>query len=278
LIGAFNQEESAQERFFETDYSPNFSYYKILLANFILYKPNDKLTFSMINTSDDFQDPIDIRVTNYRYTNGGRVEYTEKKLYATIAGYYQHGRTAAGKPLSAYYYQPEVKYVFPKVITLRLGAEVFSGDDATNKDTEYVKKSHSFDALYGVNHRFLGSMDYFTRFPKDYNNAGLFAPYLFAIFDVSKKIQLRTDFHAFFLQNNFVVNDQIINKYLLFENDLLLTYKPNAYTELQFGYSYALAEKSFEYIKPGGNSNLWQDWAFLMITFKPELFKKSSEN
>jgi Alginate export len=278
LIGAFNQEESAQERFFETDYSPSFSYYKILLANFILYKPTDKITFSMINTTDDFQDPVDKRITNYRYTNGGRVELTNKNIYLTMSGYYQHGRTAVGKPLSAYYYQPEVKYVFQNLVTFRLGAEVFSGDDATNTNPEYVKKSHSFDALYGVNHRFLGSMDYFTRFPKDLNNAGLVAPYLFIMFDANKKIQLRSDFHTFFSQNNFVVKNQVINKYLLFENDFLLTYKPNSYTELQLGYSYAITEESFEYIKPVGNSQLWQDWAYLMITFKPELFRKISEN
>lgn len=269
LIGAFNQEQGAQERFFETDFSPGFNNYKVLLANFIKYK-TDKFTLTGINVADAFQDAQNIRTTHWRYTSGGRIEFTKNRWYTTLAGYYQYGNTSKGTKLSAWYLQPEAQYKDNKHWTIRLGAEVFSGDNGLRPDNT----SQSFDALYGVNHRFLGSMDYFTRFPGDLNNAGLVAPYLFIFYDVNKKMTLRADGHLFSSQNNFVPDGALaaIDKYLGFENDLLIRYRPNTYTEIDLGYSWASLSESMEYIKKGGNSSLFQSWAFLMITFNPEIF------
>ena len=269
LIGAFNQEQGAQERYFETDFSPDFSNYKMLIAHFLKYKPTQALTLTAINASDGFQDAANPRQNHYRFTSGGRVEHTGKSLYFTVAGYYQYGHNFEGKAIKAFYVQPEIKYKLPKHLSFRLGAEVFSGDDAMKpSDT-----SHSFDALYGVAHRFLGSMDLFTRFPKDFGNAGIINPYLFTFLDLSKKWTFRTDEHLFFSESPYAVNGEAIDKYLGFEHDLLLIYTPNAFTEIQLGYSYLLASESMAAVKKGGNSALWQDWAFLMLTFKPELFR-----
>lgn len=267
LFGAFNQEGG--EHFFETDFSPDFTSYKLLGVHYLKYQPSEQWAITTLNATDGFQDTQDFRKTHFRFTSGGRVERTGKSLYLTLAAYYQYGHTPEGLGLRAFYFQPEARYRFPKLLTLRLGAEVFSGDDAMVPSAV----SHSFDALYGVNHRFLGSMDYFTRFPKDLNNAGLVAPYLFAILNIHEKWTFRTDQHLFFSENHFMANGELIDSYLGFEQDLLLKYAPNSFTEVQLGYSYMLPTQSMEYIKKGGNSRLWQDWAFLMVTFKPELFK-----
>lgn len=270
LIGAFNQ---SQERFFETTFTPvDFINYKILAVHFLKYKLSEKFILTTINAMDAFQDK-NPRNNNYRFTSGGRIEYIREKLYLTIAAYAQYGETPLGQELSAYYYQPEIKFAPFKPLTFRLGAEVFSGDDATKPSNV----SHSFDALYGVNHRFLGSMDFFTRFPADFNNAGIIAPYFFTFFDLTKKITLRTDEHLFFSQNNFVKAGAIIDKYLGFENDLLLIYKPVKSTEIQLGFSYAFLTESMEIIKKKGNSELFHTWGYLMITFKPELLNIKRE-
>jgi hypothetical protein len=271
LIGAFNQ---SQERFFETTFTPvSFTNYKILVAHFLKYKLSDKIILTSINAMDAFQDLKNLHKNFYRFTSGGRIEYTRSKLYLTVAAYYQYGETPSGQKLSAYYYQPEIKYIPVNPLTFRLGAEVFSGDDGAK--TSAV--SHSFDALYGVNHRFLGSMDFFTRFPADFNNAGIVAPYLFTFFDLTKKITVRSDEHLFFSQNNFVKAGKIIDRYLAFENDLLFIYKPVKSTEVQLGFSYALVTESMEIIKKKGNSDLLQTWGYLMVTFKPELLNFKRE-
>jgi hypothetical protein len=269
LIGAFNQEAGAHERFFATDFSPDFSNYKTLFAYFLKYKATDNITFTAINASDGFQDKANPRENHFRFTSGGRGEYTHKNLYLTLAAYYQYGKKPDGHKVQAYYYQPEASYKLPKHWTFRLGAEVFSGDNGTKNE----EVSHSFDALYGVNHRFLGSMDYFTRFPGDLNNAGLIAPYLFIFYDVTKKMTLRADYHLFYSQNKLLVEGQLNEQYLGFENDLLLAYAPNTYTSLNLGFSYSLMTEGMEVVKPGGNSDLLQTWAFFMVTFKPQLFQ-----
>lgn len=270
LIAAYNQEEGAQERFFETDFSPEiFNNYKILLANFWKWTATDRVTFTIINAMDAFQDEVNTRNHHYRFTSGGRLEYEKKSLYFTLAGYYQYGETPSGMILRAYYYQPEVKYQTHKHWTFRLGAEVFSGDN--NKNPSNI--SNSFDALYGVNHRFLGSMDYFTRFPADFNSAGLIAPYFFTFYELNKEVLLRADFHLFFSQNNYVQDGRVIDNYLGFENDLLLRFTPNEYSVFDLGYSYALPTSSMEVIKNGGDNSLLQSWAFVMLTFKPNLFQ-----
>ncbi|MEZ4827380.1 MAG: alginate export family protein [Bacteroidia bacterium] len=269
LIGAFNQGKGAQENFFDTDFSPGFSSYKVLLVNFLKYKKGE-FTLSGVNSADAFQDTDSSAITYWRFTQGGRIEYSHKRLYATLAGYFQYGKTPKGQALSAWYIQPEIQYKDNQHWTIRLGAEIFSGDDGLYPTTT----SHSFDALYGVNHRFLGTMDYFTRFPNDFNNAGLIDPYLFVFFKVNEKLTLRTDGHLFYSQNNFLPEGEqtAIARYLGFENDLLLYYKANSFTEIQLGYSWATFTPSMVYIKKGGNSDLIQHWAFLMITFKPKLF------
>lgn len=58
------------------------------------------------------------------------MEHTGKSLYFTVAGYYQYGHNFEGKAIKAFYVQPEIKYKLPKHLSFRLGAEVFSGDDA----------------------------------------------------------------------------------------------------------------------------------------------------
>lgn len=270
LIAAFNQN---QERVFETYYTPNFNFYKSLFANFWNVKLDSHLTLTTIHATEGFQNLTNLHNTYYRNTSGGRIEYRYKNTYLTIAGYYQYGQTPTGNGLSAFYIQPELQLTLTPKTKLFLGAELFSGDDATKPSSI----SHSFDALYGVNHRFLGTMDYFTRFPRDFNNAGIIDPYLFLFYDITPKLSIRSDAHAFFSQNHVLVDNQVINQYLAFEHDLLLIFKPNSYTKLDFGVSWLKAEKSMEYIKQGGNSNKIAQWAYIQVTFKPELFKWSSK-
>ena len=270
LFGAYNQQAGSQNNNFETDFSPGFSNYKALVVHYLQFKPNSQLTLTTLNATDAFQDPIRTRKHYWRGTSGGRIEYAKHGYYLTMAAYYQYGDNKTGQRLGAYYWQPEVKVMVAADLTFRLGAEVFSGDNGLKP----YQASNSFDALYGVNHRFLGFMDLFTQFPNDLNQAGLIAPYLFAFYNVGQKVTLRADGHLFFSQNNFVPAGETdaIDKYLGFENDLQVQYKPNFFTAIELGFSYGLFTESMEQIKQGGNSDLFQSWGYCMVTFNPELF------
>ncbi|GAB4423236.1 MAG: alginate export family protein [Bacteroidia bacterium] len=272
LLGAFNQEQGAQNRFAGTDFSPGFKNYKALLVAYARYRAGEHLAVIGLHASDMYQDADSVRLHHWRHTSGGRLTYARAGHTLTLAAYYQYGHTARGQGLSAYYLQPEWQYKARLRWTLRLGAELFSGDDGLRPSAV----SRSFDALYGVNHRFLGSMDYFTRFPDDPNGVGLVAPYLFLFCDLGEKLTLRADAHLFFSQNNFVLPGQAtaIGRFLGFEQDLLVRFRPNSYTLLDLGYSYLLATPSMAAIKRGDLSGgRYQQWAYVMATFTPRLFR-----
>lgn len=81
LIGAFNQEQGAQERYFETDFSPDFSNFKVLIAHFLKYKPTQALTLTAINASDGFQDAANPRQNHYRFTSGKGGTHGQKPVF-----------------------------------------------------------------------------------------------------------------------------------------------------------------------------------------------------
>jgi hypothetical protein len=265
LFTAFNQ---TAERIFETSYSPTlFNNYKLLNMHYLKAPLNENFTLTTINSADSFESKTNSKTLYTRGTSGGHIEFEKDNLYLTFSGYYQYGRLQSGVDISAYYFQPEIRYHLKKW-TARLGAEILSGDDATQAS----ETSKSFVPLYGVAWKFMGNMDYFTSFPKDVKNGGLINPYLFFYYDVNKKLSLRSDFHTFYLENKVLdTQNKVVDSYLGYENDLSIHYKYNSFTNVDFGFSYMLAERSMETLK-GGNSNATPVWSYLMITFKPELF------
>lgn len=265
LITCFNQ---TSERVFETDFSPTaFTNYKLLNIHYLYAKLHKYVNLTTINAADGYESNTNSRTMYVRGTSGGRVEFNKGKIYLTMNGYYQYGQLQSGKDISAYYLQPEVK-IKVKKLTTRLGAEYMSGDDAT-KTSAFSK---SFVPLYGVAWRFMGNLDYFTSFPSDLKNGGLINPYLFFIYDVNKKLAIRSDVHLFYLQNKVLdKNKNIIDPYLGTENDLSVKYKINEFTTIDIGFSYMFAKKSMETLKDGNSSRI-PVWSYLMITFNPELF------
>ena len=266
LALAYNQ---MSETLFLTEYTPvGFTNYKFLAVHYLKYKINKGLTLTTINSTDGFQVKNKPEKMNFRYTLGGRIEAESGALYGTISGYYQGGKNPSGKNLSAWYFQPELRYTFLTGTTIRTGFEYFTGTGNIPGSTS----DHSFVPLYGVAHRFNGSMDLITKFPNDVGNAGLINPYLHILYPVSKKIDFRSSLHTFQLQTDYYVSDNKIDRYLGFENDWLLTYKPNTVIKVDAGFSYMLPTGSFAIVKGGGDSKYNLTWAYISLTFKPVLF------
>lgn len=265
LAFAFNQ---TSERSFGTDYSPTgFSSYKFLAVHYLRLILNKRYTLTTINSTDGFQQKDNPEKMNMRYTLGGRLELSEGAWYATVSGYFQGGKTPAGKDLSGFYAQPEVRYTAASGSVVRLGLEYFTGTG--NKGN--FSTDRSFVPLYGVAHRFNGSMDLITKFPNDVGGAGLVNPYLFLLKPLSKKLDIRADFHAFSLQSDYYINDTRMSKFLGFENDFLFTFKPDPTIKIDAGFSYMLPTDGFAKVKGAGSGELPLTWAYLSLTFKPLL-------
>ncbi len=285
MIFAFNQSSSNNgvsnqpngEPLFGTTYNPGFTTYKTLAVHYLKYRINEQLTLTTINCADGYQQGKSREGVQQRFTDGGRLEFEKGRFYVTVSGYYQSGKNAKLQTLDAFYFQPEIRYSIPNSLTIRLGEEVLSGNNGEKPSA----LDRNFVPLYGVAHRFNGYMDFFTTFPGDVNNAGLINPYLFIIKQMGSKFSLESDFHLFYSQNKFVnkvtvagkTTSTTIDNYLGFENDYVLVYKPNSYTKIDLGFAWADPEKTMAIIKKGGNSNYTPTWAYISVSFKPQIFK-----
>ncbi|CAN5784771.1 hypothetical protein BH10BAC2_BH10BAC2_35850 [soil metagenome] len=274
LIGAYNQ---SAENNLSTNYKPtNFNNYKTLIVNYLNYKPSSHFTITTINTADGYQSsvPSAYTTTFMRFTSGGRLDYNSNNWYVTMSGYYQYGKDSSGKKIDAYYLQPEIKYI-NTAWTVRLGMEYLSGHNANQP----VEKDNNFVPLYGVAHRFMGNMDFFTRFPTDVSSAGLINPYLF-IWYQKGKIFLRAEHHLFYTQNDYIFKGEIIKKYMGYETDLRINYKFTSYAELEGGVSMAFVTNSMAVIRNPKISDpesvrKTPYWSYLSFKFTPTLLKFS---
>ncbi len=267
LLAAYGQ---SGENVFTTKYSPLVPNYKSLIVNYLNWKATDKLTLTTLNTADGYQSslPGKYTTTNERFTSGGRLEYSTYNWYVTFSGYYQYGKDSVGKKLGAYYIQPEIRYTGGP-LTVRLGVEYLSGADSST----HPDKDKNFVPLYGVAHRFMGNMDLFATFPTDVNGAGLVNPYLF-IWYQKNKIMLRMENHLFYSQSQFVYKGTPQDKYLGFENDWRLNYKPSKITDLEAGFCWAAVTQSMTTIKKGGDyKDAFPYFAYVSIRLTPTLGK-----
>ena len=260
---AFNQET---ERLSGTEYnlSGNYKY-----MNFVYFSAglaeNGKI--SLISITDGFQDTVTGEKTNFRFTNGGTYRYRYDSFDFLIAGYFQNGLSPDDQKIDAWYTHFHTSFKLHNAIQMEGGIEIFSGKDFNIPGDEKIR---AFDAAYGAGHRYNGSMDYFTS-TEHTRGAGLVNPYLSLIWKLNKLARLKTDVHLFNLQNNYIFNETIIDKYLGTEMDVTFSRDFQDGIMLSTGYSIMFAGKSMEIIK-GGYSGRPANWFFISLTYKPEFF------
>lgn len=255
---------------FDAAYSPVASHqYNLLFVHHLKYTFKNHITLTTINTLEDFDKNSKQQHHYQRITNGGRLEYSQGWLYGTVNAYYQYGENAAAKKIRAYYIQPEISAVVNKA-TLRLGAEIISGD----RRTVPKNVSNSFVPLYGVAWKFMGNMNLFTRFPADLNDRGLVNPYLFILYQINKKISVRSDFHLFYSQHPLSESIDFSGNYLGFENDISVNYKPVKRLEIIYGHSSTFATERIELLKKVPDSGKVPVWSYLMISYAPRLLHR----
>lgn len=252
---------------FDEAYSPIASLqYKWLLLHHLKLRIAKDFTVTTINVADLFENKHKATAYVTRLTNGGRVEYVNNNFYATLSGYYQYGRAAENKKVNAYYLQPEISINVQRT-TFRLGAEMVSGEDSTS-----AVRTKSFVPLYGVTWKFMGNMNLFTRFPADVGGRGLVNPYLFVLQKLSPVFFLRLDGHLFYLQHALKNSETASrNKYLGYEVDFSLNYKPTPKVEIIYGMSAFQPENTMEGLGKVKDSQKIPLWSYLMISWRPRL-------
>jgi hypothetical protein len=185
---------------------------------------------------------------------------------------FQNGKTVNGQSIEAFYFRSDISLQPHSVWTTTIGLEYFSGNDFSDPgDSKY----RAFDPTHGSGHAHNGFMDYFTNFPSHTRGAGLVNPYFMNRFTINSATSFNIDFYVFSLANNFIHNQEIIDKYLGTEVDLTLNYAFNGFTQIQMGYSMMFGNESMGIIR-GGSPDRWAHWAFVMVTVRPVFFRSTS--
>ena len=166
----------------------------------------------------------------------------------------------------SWYAAANLNYKISEILKIGLGAEYLSGKDMDDSSS----KLKSFTPLFGTNHGFNGSMDYFY-VGNHQNSVGLAD--LFGKFTYSSgKLDVSAIAHIFSSAANVIdVNNEKRSKYLGTEIDLKGSYKIRKDMALSLGYSQMFGEPGLEILK-GGDASRIQNWAWLAISFHPRLF------
>lgn len=196
----------------------------------------------------------------------------------TFSGFYYHqfGKDAAGRTVDGYdanlqvLHQINFDTAASRKLRIAAGAEIISGTP-----TNATSRNRSFSPQYGTNHLHNGYMDLFYVGGVHENSVGLKDFYLRTRFDFSPKCFTQLDGH-YFISHAAVYrpSGEKRSNDLGTEIDLSLGYIINNALSLQGGYSQAFFSDTFEQVQNNGNLKSTQNWAYLMLIFRPTLRNK----
>jgi len=198
----------------------------------------------------------------------------------TLSGYYYHqlGTDVGGRNINAYNASAQISQQVDgaagtgRKLRATAGFEILSG--TPNNDPS---ENRSYSPLYGTNHIFNGYMDLFYVGGAHENNVGLQNYYLRSRYDFGPKFFLQADGHLFYSQADvyraFGAGERMDN-YFGSELDLTFGYIMNDAISFQGGYSQFFHTDTFEVVQNNGALKNNQNWAYLMLIFRPTMKNK----
>lgn len=204
--------------------------------------------------------------TRYAQTLGGRLTVKPAAAVSLAANfYYQTGKDNLNRDVNALNLLAELSAKMNPTATATFGYEYLSGNDAGE-----ISENKAFNPLYGTNHKFNGFMDYFYVGGQHINGPGLNDIYFKWACSRFKKVQWNLHIHYF---GAAAALPGAARKYLGTEVDWDLTWTVNPAAKISLGYSHMFAGESMELVKPGGDHQSTQNWAYLMFSVTPAFLK-----
>lgn len=236
-------------------------------------KQMKSFTFSALILNTGWQMPD--TTVNFLWTLGiNPALKINKNIKADGSFYYQTGKDRADKETSAWLGSVNLTYTGVKKVVLTLGGDYLSGTGPNSSPGE----SNAFEPLFGTNHKFYGWMDYFyvgNPHAQGGRTIGLIDPYIKSKITISSESNLMVHVHQFVSPVDILLPEnanETLGRNLGSEVDLIYTHSFSKPFALMAGYSHMFATKSMEAIK-GGDADRTNNWAWLMLIFKPSLFK-----
>lgn len=263
LVGALNEDG---EDLFSNPYLVN-TYKNLQLAHYNIKMGASAVSFMFLNTGYEFNLDAATRKTQYIQTFGSYYSINTGSWFGDLGVYGQTGERA-GKDVNAFYAGGNLNYRLNGTWAIGAGAEYFSG----TKISEGEGSNRSFSPLFGTNHGFNGHMDYFYA-GNHFNSVGLKDLYGKLSFRINQA-ELHVMPHVFYSGVSIIDTEGNENSYLGTEIDIFGSHKIRKDLTASLGYSQMFGSKTLEILK-GGDATRTQNWAWVMISFHPQLFSVS---
>jgi hypothetical protein len=237
---------------------------------------NKNLTASIIVIGAGYQQTDHPAVIYMTGTYGLWLKYDNGKFDLSTNAYFQNGTAQSGKDVFAYMLTLHPGITFQK-IRIGLGGDYISGDNANDED--YGTKEKTFNRMYGAVFKYYGYMNYYSYMKASTANGGLVDIYPNISLSVGSKHTVTAFYHKFYLANPVLIGEAVIdNTDLGSEVDLMYTYKILTDLSLQAGCSYYFSTETLKEVKKVSAMEVNSPyWAWVMVTFSPELFSSNRE-
>lgn len=240
----------------------------------VLFFKDDFSKFHFAPTDVNKTTPIYDRGVWSRYTVGANLFGTAKrKLGFALSAFYQGGKYREGTSLSEYLISASTQYAVGRKLSVGPGVDITSG----NNGSDPAKRFQRFDPLYGTPHKFWGYMDYFY-VADGFGSNGLVDYYLKAKYKLKDNFTLFLDGHQFVLPTAVLANDgSTMKKSLGTEIDFVFNYAMTKTVTIEGGYSTMFSTETMASAKVKNVKRAadFSDWAYLMISIKPEFTFKN---
>jgi len=209
--------------------------------------------------------------TSYMQTVGTILSYALGNIEPSVSLYYQTGKNQSKRDVSAYMMLFKVNFKLIPKLSAFVAYDYLSGQVVDNE------KITSFNPVFGTNHRYYGTMDYFYSNAYITSNPGFNDIQLGINFKPSKNVEILMNYHCFSVIEDKVKpnnSSEIVNinkKYLGSEVDLQINLTLMKDVRLMAGYSFMLGTETMDIVK-GGDHKLWQDWGWVSLNINPQLF------
>lgn len=207
---------------------------------------------------------------NFRQTTGLFGEFKSEKFSLLGNAYYQFGKNVFGHSVSAYLIDIDASI---NLDPLKIGAGLsyLSGNSHVGSQQ---KTDHLFDVLYGNRHKFFGLQDYFRSFPSNTKEGGLQDYFVYIEGKITPSVSVLNTGHFFSLAEINSKTPQ--EKYLGFENDLLVSYAFNSWGKLEVGYSFVLPTESLKLLQGVPNEKFSQ-FLYCQLAISTDIFNQKNQ-
>lgn len=210
-----------------------------------------------------------------RYTVGANLEMKSKDIPVSfiLTGYYQFGKSRAKtdpvddkevhRDLSSFLLAAKINYQIIKPLDVYIGSDYYSGSEAD------ATKDNTWNKLYGTNHSYNGSMEYW----RDTPNEGLVDLYGGVKATFWKKVSADLAYH-YFLTDKIIQIAGTTGQSLGSELDLTIKYDIVKFVQLEGGWSAYFNSENTKLVKEIDKDadTRFQNWAYVSLKINPQLF------